>query len=130
MNDTDAEARTRGGASYRDAAALLKALAHPVRLEIVALLTHGEVCVCHMQALLHKRQPYISQQLMALRDAGLVGDRREGAVVYYRLVAQDLGPVLAWVRSELARQGREVPSMDVPALPVAGCPCPHCAQLE
>jgi DNA-binding transcriptional ArsR family regulator len=59
-------------ARYTDAAVRFKALAHPVRLQILDMLRSGEVCVCHMEAVLGKRQAYISQQLMVLRDAGLV----------------------------------------------------------
>ena len=120
----------REEASHREAAALLRALAHPVRLEIVALLAQGEACVCHLQTLLRKRQPYISQQLMALRDARLVDDRRDGAVVYYRLAALDPEPLLGWVRAELARQRRALPHVASLATRVEGCPCPRCAQAE
>ncbi len=118
----------RESEGFREGAALFKALAHPVRLQIVALLRYGEACVCHMQTILGKRQPYISQQLMALRDAGLVEDRREGTIVYYRLAATEIETLLAWVRDELARQGRPTPQLVIPRPPVKGCPCPQCAQ--
>ena len=71
-----------------------KALAHPVRLQILDMLRDGEVCVCHMEKVLNKRQAYISQQLMRLREAGLVEDRREGMNVYYRLGPEQLAPLL------------------------------------
>jgi DNA-binding transcriptional ArsR family regulator len=64
--------------SYDDLAARFKALAHPVRLQILDMLRRGEACVCHMETALDKRQAYISQQLMVLRDAGLVDARKDG----------------------------------------------------
>ncbi|MBX3061322.1 MAG: winged helix-turn-helix transcriptional regulator [Anaerolineae bacterium] len=38
-----------------------KALAHPVRLQILAVLRQGEACVCHLEVILQRRQAYISQ---------------------------------------------------------------------
>jgi ArsR family transcriptional regulator len=63
---------------------LLRLIAHPARLEILNLLRSGEICVCQMEAHLGYRQAYISQHLMALREAGLVADRRQGWKVFYR----------------------------------------------
>ena len=61
-------------APYKNAALRLKALAHPVRLQILDMLrADDEVCVCHMEAAFGKRQAYISQQLMVLREAGAAG---------------------------------------------------------
>jgi ArsR family transcriptional regulator len=64
---------------------LLKALAHPARLQILDMLRGGEICVCHIENALDKRQPYISQQLMVLRDANVVETRKDGLQVYYRI---------------------------------------------
>ncbi len=66
-------------------ARLLALLAHPIRLQIVELLRQGEVCVCDMQAALGQRQAYVSQHLMALREAGIVSCRKDGLRVYYQL---------------------------------------------
>ena len=71
--------------AYETEARLLAVLAHPARLQIVELLRHGEVCVCDMQAALGQRQAYISQHLMALREAGLVTCHKVGLRVYYQL---------------------------------------------
>jgi len=71
--------------TFETEARLLALLAHPIRLQIVELLRHGEVCVCDMQAALNQRQAYVSQHLMALREAGLVTCRKDGLRVYYRL---------------------------------------------
>jgi ArsR family transcriptional regulator len=67
---------------------MLKALGDETRLRIVALLAHGELCVCHIEAALGLSQPNVSRQLGVLRHAGVVEHRREASWVYYRLARQ------------------------------------------
>lgn len=67
---------------------MLKAVAEPTRLRIVALLAHGELCVCHLESALALNQSTTSRQLAVLRAAGVVEARREGSWVYYRLAPQ------------------------------------------
>jgi DNA-binding transcriptional ArsR family regulator len=71
--------------NYEEAAKLFKALNHPARLAILDILREDEACVCHLEAHLGLRQAYISQQLMILREAGLVQDRRDGWNIFYRV---------------------------------------------
>ena len=73
----------------RPVSRLFRALGDDTRLRIVALLAHGELCVCHLQDALELPQPTVSRQLAILRAAGLVADRRERTWVYYRLVRQE-----------------------------------------
>jgi ArsR family transcriptional regulator, arsenate/arsenite/antimonite-responsive transcriptional repressor len=68
---------------------LFKALGDETRLRIVALLTHGELCVCHLEEALGLTQPNASRQLSVLRAAGIVEHRREATWVYYRLAEQE-----------------------------------------
>jgi DNA-binding transcriptional ArsR family regulator len=81
--------------SYTLQAEFFKALAHPVRLRILEVLSQGEASVSHLTNLLAQRQPYISQQLMQLRDAGLVLDRREGNTITYRLASPQVTYLIA-----------------------------------
>lgn len=67
---------------------LFKALGDETRLRIVALLSHGELCVCHLEEALQLSQPKVSRHLATLRAAGVVEHRREGTWVYYRLIRQ------------------------------------------
>jgi ArsR family transcriptional regulator len=67
---------------------LFKALGDETRLRIVALLSHGELCVCHIEEALRVSQPKASRHLAILRAAGVVEHRREGPWVYYRLALQ------------------------------------------
>src|SRR5260370_40867555 len=59
-------------------AAVLAALADPVRLRLISILAaQGEVCSCHLQEPLGKSQPTISHHTPVLAEAGLLeGDRR------------------------------------------------------
>ena len=67
---------------------LFRALGDETRLRIVALLTHGELCVCHLQAALRLSQPNVSRHLAILKSAGVVRARRAGTWIYYRLDEQ------------------------------------------
>ena len=67
---------------------LFKALGDETRLRIVALLSHGELCVCHMEEALRVSQPKASRHLAILRAAGVVDHRRAGSWVYYNLATQ------------------------------------------
>lgn len=103
---------------YEDNASKLKVLGHPVRLQIVDMLRCGETCVCHIESALNKRQAYVSQQLMTLRDAGLVDARKEGLQVYYRLVDDQTTQLLDLLYGPLKTGGLEI---------LADCNCPRCS---
>jgi ArsR family transcriptional regulator len=112
--------------AYTQQAELIKALAHPTRLRILDALAVQESCVCHLTTLLRARQPYISQQLMVLREAGVVLDRRDGTIVYYRLASPQVGAALAAQRELLTKLGGAVALESFPRSPLPGCPCPRC----
>lgn len=114
--------------TYQKQADLFKSLAHPTRLQILEILSHGEACVCHITTILKKRQPYISQQLMLLREAGWVRDRKDGVMVYYRLADDRIAEVIALGREILEGMGVELDRPEIPVTPVKGCPCPRCAE--
>ncbi len=111
--------------AYDYQAELLKALAHPVRLQILDILRDGEQCVCHIEAVLRLRQAYISQQLTTLRKAGLVADRKDGLRVYYRITDRAVFRVLDPARSMVEQQGLKFALVKERA--PRGCSCPSCA---
>lgn len=109
------------GCDPEDAAALLRALAHPMRLRILCRLLEGECAVAAFDAELGLKQPNLSQQLAALRDAGLAATRREAKTVIYRLADARVGGILAALRDGMA--GGAVPvGQQRPAGPVPGAP--------
>ena len=66
-------------------AEVLKAVAHPIRLKIVELLQDEEMCVSDIVKAISGKQSITSQQLNMMKDKGVLGCRREGARVYYRI---------------------------------------------
>jgi ArsR family transcriptional regulator len=72
----------------RPASRMLKALGDETRLRIIALLAHGELCVCHLESALGLNQSNASRQLAVLRNAGVVEPRRQGNWMFYRLATQ------------------------------------------
>ena len=68
---------------------LFRALGDETRLRIVALLSHGELCVCHLESALDLNQSTASRHLGILKSAGIVDSRREGTWVYYSIIEQD-----------------------------------------
>ena len=101
----------------------IKLLAHPERLRILDALRRDAECVCHLEALLEKPQPYVSQQLRLLRDAGLIMDEKQGQNVFYRLVHVD---VAAWLDVILGAADGQLPDM-VRHKQLISCACPKCA---
>jgi len=79
---------TVASVEIRSLSRMFKALGDETRVRIVALLSHGELCVCHLEEALGLQQSTTSRQLGVLRAAGLVEPRREGSWVYYRLAPQ------------------------------------------
>ncbi len=66
-------------------AELFKALAHPARLQILALLRGGERCVCEIFPALEMEQSGVSRHLAILKKEGLLEARKEGLKVIYRV---------------------------------------------
>ena len=64
---------------------VLKALAEPVRWQIVEQLAGEDLCVCHLVDELDLPQPLVSHHLKALKAAGVVESERFKQWVYYRL---------------------------------------------
>jgi ArsR family transcriptional regulator, arsenate/arsenite/antimonite-responsive transcriptional repressor len=82
-------ANTAKALDVRALSRMCKALGDETRLRIVALLSHSELCVCHLESALALQQSNVSRHLGVLRAAGIVDTRRDGAWVYYALAAQE-----------------------------------------
>ena len=70
---------------YRKRAKILQAMSHPVRLQILEILADKPACVCDLIARTRRRQAYISQHLMLLRQTGMVKSTRLGLNIQYEL---------------------------------------------
>ena len=112
------------------------ALADRNRLRLLHLMGDEEVCVCFFVEILQMPQPKVSRHLAYLRRAGIVGARREGKWIHYRMVLpQDehavrvLTEVRSWLSSDQEMQRdrqRLVKVCCAPQMPVAlqGAPRP------
>ncbi|HNO80306.1 MAG TPA: metalloregulator ArsR/SmtB family transcription factor [Phycisphaerae bacterium] len=70
---------------YEARAKVAKALAHPSRLLMLDALAEKELCVCDLTDLVGADQSTVSKHLAVLKNAGIVADRRDGVMIFYRL---------------------------------------------
>jgi ArsR family transcriptional regulator len=93
----------------------LKALAHPVRLQIVEYLKDGEASVGKLVQELGVEQSSLSRHLAILRNLGLLVSRQEKTTVYYNLQDHDifkvLRPVAEVLRKKLRRSEKLLESL-------------------
>ena len=80
-------------------AGIAKALADPVRLQLVDVLRKhaGKVCVCELVPLFDLSQPTVSHHLKVLREAGIVDSERQGLWAYYYVTPDSLKELSAWL---------------------------------
>ncbi|MBO0701697.1 MAG: helix-turn-helix transcriptional regulator [Candidatus Dormibacteraeota bacterium] len=92
-----------------DMAELLKALADPTRLSMVACLWEAReaVCICDFTATFELSQPTISHHMAKLRAAGLVEAEKRGIWVYYRLRQDLAGATVTLLEALLAGRSAE-----------------------
>jgi DNA-binding transcriptional ArsR family regulator len=76
---------------------VFRALADPSRRAIFERLTKGEAAVRDLTPRFRISQPAVSQHLQVLREAGLVTERRDGRLVYYRVEPKGLRPLVDWI---------------------------------
>lgn len=89
---------------YGSRAELLKALSHPVRLQIVhGLLSAGCRNVRCIESHIGMSQSCISQHLQKLRAAGVVAAERSGNEVYYRTTSREVAALVAALMGEEAK---------------------------
>lgn len=91
---------------YRARAAVAKAMGHPSRMLVLDALQHKEMCVCELTKLVGADQSTVSRHLATLKQAGLVEDRREGVMVFYRLRVKCLEGFFQCIESVLAEAAR------------------------
>lgn len=85
---------------------LLRALAHPVRLEMMRqLASRPETCACDFTDVFAISQPTVSQHLKVLREAGLVSTRRRGTQICYSLDLAGMAGIEAIVTGIFAMAG-------------------------
>jgi SAM-dependent methyltransferase len=87
---------------HMDLVTRFRALADPTRLMLLGILLDEQLTVGELAEVCQTAQPGVSRHLSALREAGLVSPRRQGAMTFYRAQSQDLllqGPVRSQIET-------------------------------
>ncbi len=92
---------------YEARAKIAKALAHPSRLMMLDALAEQEMCVCELTELVGADQSTVSKHLAVLKYSGLVADRKEGVMIYYRLKIRCLQGFWGCIESVLKQNLKE-----------------------
>lgn len=64
---------------------LMKLFSDETRLRTLMLLNGEELCVCQLMGILGVSQPLVSRNLAMLFDAGLLDERRQGKLIFYKI---------------------------------------------
>jgi ArsR family transcriptional regulator len=97
MSDRDAQ-----DAVFDSAAKLFSVLSTPIRLKIISALCNGEKNVSQLLAEIDTTQPNMSQHLATLYEAGVLGKRREGTQIHYRLQSERVAALCRAVCAQAA----------------------------
>jgi DNA-binding transcriptional ArsR family regulator len=77
---------------------VMKTLAYPTRRAMFERIAReGEIAATGLVKGSKVSQPAVSQHLRALRDAGLVAERRDGRHIHYRVAPKGLTPLFDWL---------------------------------
>ena len=90
-----------------DLADLFKIFGDTTRMKILYALFESELCVCAIAELLNMTQSAISHQLKVLKDANLVGNRREGKTIIYHLADTHVRTIVAQGFEHLIEEGEK-----------------------
>jgi DNA-binding transcriptional ArsR family regulator len=93
---------------FRVKADLLRALSHPLRLEIIQNLRNGEKSVSGLMNHFGAGQPNLSRHLFILKSAGILGSRRERKTVYYFVKGKSVFDMLLSITRIIGRQKSRV----------------------
>jgi len=89
---------------FESAAELFGLLSTPVRLKIISAVCQTERNVSELLALIDTTQPNMSQHLATLYRAGVLGRRREGTQIYYRLQSERVATLCRAVCTQVAME--------------------------
>ncbi len=88
-------------------AGILKAMAHPTRINILESLREGERCVCEIIELVDTEQSNTSQHLAQLKKMGIISSRKDGLKVIYKVNNREIFSLLDLLDRIIAGQMEE-----------------------
>lgn len=98
VNETDLQSQE----VFDKAAEIFRVMSAPMRLRIISALCHGEKNVGELLAEIDTTQPNMSQHLNTLYQAGVLGKRREGVQIYYRIINEQVVSLCRTVCTQIA----------------------------
>ncbi len=88
-------------------AELLSVLAQATRLKILYFLRDGEQCACRINPYMEEDSSVISRHLVKMREAGILGSRKEGVSIYYWIKEPKVFAILSLVDGILVSMARD-----------------------
>ena len=102
------------------AAEVFRVMSAPMRLKIISHLCDGERNVSYLLSKIDTTQPNMSQHLTTLYQAGVLGKRRDGVQIYYRIIDDRVAALCRAVCTQIAADAHFEPLPDSAiAAPVA-----------
>ena len=102
----DQEPLTESEQVFELAAELFRVMSAPMRLKIISSLCNGEKNVGQLLEEINTTQPNMSQHLNTLYQAGVLGRRREGVQIYYRIINDRVVTLCRAVCTQIAIDGQ------------------------
>ncbi len=102
LTNSDANIEPSSDAVFETVAELFSLLSTPIRLRIIGALCNNEKNVSQLLTEIDTTQPNMSQHLSTLYRAGVLGKRREGTQIYYRLESERVATLCRAVCTQVA----------------------------
>ncbi len=90
---------------FERAADVFRVMSAPMRLKIISCLCDGEKNVSYLLSKIDTTQPNMSQHLTTLYQAGVLGKRREGVQIHYRIIDERVANLCRTVCTQIATEG-------------------------
>lgn len=107
---SDTEKVVKTDQTYESAANLFRVMSAPMRLKIINCLCDGEKNVSYLLTRVNTTQPNMSQHLNTLYQAGILGKRRDGVQIFYRIIDQRIVSICEAVCHEVDRKITSTPT--------------------
>ncbi|MDP2366628.1 ArsR/SmtB family transcription factor [Rhodoferax sp.] len=104
-NKPASAATTESDQVFELAAELFRVMSAPMRLKIISSLCGAEKNVGELLSEINTTQPNMSQHLNTLYQAGVLGKRREGVQIFYRIIDERVANLCRAVCTHIAVRG-------------------------
>jgi len=107
-NTADTPQTAKTDQTFESAADLFRVMSAPMRLKIINCLCDGEKNVSYLLTQVKTTQPNMSQHLNTLYQAGILGKRREGVQIFYRVIDTRIVSICEAVCQEIGRKSNSM----------------------